>query len=72
MEWKKINERTTYFNTAQMESAIFAALNKLAGVIRVDRTAHGYIVTTQDKDFQVDVDISELWSGPMSRREEGK
>jgi len=71
MEWKKINERTTYFNTAQMESAIFAALNKLAGVIGVDRTSHGYIVTTKDKDFQVDVDISELWS-PMSRREEGK
>lgn len=43
-----------------MESAIFAALNKLGGVISVDRTVHGYIVTTRDRDFQVDVDIQEL------------
>ena len=59
-ESRKFNERTTYFNTAEMESAIFAALNKMGGVISVDRTVHGYIVTTQDKDFEVKVDIHEL------------
>ena len=54
---RQFNERTTYFNTAEMESALFAALNKMGGVIEVKRTNTGYIVYTQDKDFQIDLDI---------------
>ena len=57
---RKFNERTKLGNTAEMESAIFAALNKIGGVVSVDRTAHGYVLTTRDGDFNIDMEITQL------------
>lgn len=57
---RKFNERTRFMNTSDVESVIFAALNKVGGVIRVERTDNGYILETKDDDFKIDLNIEKI------------
>ena len=56
----KFNERTRFMNTLDVEELIFAALNKAGGVIEVKRTDNGYILTTKDNDFKIDLNIEQI------------
>ncbi len=47
-------------NTLDVEELIFAALNKAGGVIEVKRTDNGYILTTKDNDFKIDLNIEQI------------
>ena len=56
----KFNERTRFMNKLDVEELIFAALNKAGGVIEVKRTDNGYILTTKDNDFKIDLNIEQI------------